>query len=207
MPRFQLDEMVVVGDRAEGLLRESPWATNVLSHATLQQLPVRNVVEALRYVPGLVFVDKDGSGHLPMAVVRGFFGGGETEYILLTVDGVPPNDVRTGLADWSRIPLAAIEKIEVLRGGGSAVYGDAALGAVVNIVTRRQKPERPFSATLEQGQYGDRRAHLTYQKRSDRHGIRLTARMDEADGFRTQASASTRSVAGSYDWETGPWRS
>jgi len=89
MPRFQLDEMVVVGDRAEGLLRESPWATNVLSHATLQQLPVRNVVEALRYVPGLVFVDKDGSGHLPMAVVRGFFGGGETEYILLTVDGVP----------------------------------------------------------------------------------------------------------------------
>lgn len=207
MPDYQLDEIVVVADRTEGLLRESPWATSVLPRTTLEQLPVRNVVEALRYVPGLTFVEKDGAGHLPMAVVRGFFGGGEAEYILLTVDGVPTNDVRTGLAEWSRIPLDSIERIEVLRGGGSAVYGDAALGAVVNIVTRRLESEKTFSAALQLGQQGDRRSNLTYQGRFDNHGFRVNATMDEADGFRTHAAASTRSVAGRYDWAPPSWRS
>ncbi|HWK88404.1 MAG TPA: TonB-dependent receptor, partial [Longimicrobium sp.] len=66
---------------------------------------------------------------------RGFYGGGEAEYVTLLVDGVPVNAPHTGVADWDLVPLAAVRSVEVLRGGASSLYGDAAIGGVVNVVT------------------------------------------------------------------------
>lgn len=51
-------------------------------------------------------MDRGGSGRLPTAVIRGFFGGGVTSYVLLTVDRVPVNDDRTGLVEWEQTPLS-----------------------------------------------------------------------------------------------------
>ena len=60
-PTYWLDEVVVVADRTQNLLRESTRATSVLTGETLQQLPAKTLGDALRYVPGLTFVEKDGS--------------------------------------------------------------------------------------------------------------------------------------------------
>ncbi len=133
---WRLDSLVVVADRYATALRNTVAATSLLTRSDLAAIPARTLAEALEAVPGLIFVEQDGSGRLPIAIARGFFGGGETSYVLLTIDGVPANDGRTGLVEWSRIPLANVERVEVLRGSASVSYGDAALGAVVNVVTR-----------------------------------------------------------------------
>ncbi len=83
-----------------------------------------------------MFLNGDGAGTPPGATVRGFYGGGEAEYVLVLVDGRPVNDVETGVVDWELVALDAVERVEVVRGGASSLWGDAAVGAVVNVVTR-----------------------------------------------------------------------
>jgi iron complex outermembrane receptor protein len=140
-----------------------------------------------------------------MAVARGFFGGGETDYVLLLVDGRPINDVRTGLAEWTQIPLATIDRIEVLRGGGSVAYGDAALGAVVNVVTRAAQQSQHASGSLQLGSWDDRAVASSIDRTlgSDRVTGGVTAA--RVEGFRSHAKAENLALSGGYTWrERGP---
>jgi outer membrane cobalamin receptor len=198
-----LDEYVVVGHRTPTVLRESVGATTVLDRSTLESLPARTLADALQYVPGLTFVSRDGTGELPMGIARGFFGGGETDYVLLTVDGVPMNDLRTGLVEWTQLSLAEVDRIEVLRGGASAAYGDAALGAVVNVITTRGAPARRLTGGFEMGDWGDRALQASVQEPlgSDRFGLGMRA--SRVDGFRSHARGTTATLAASYSGTRG----
>lgn len=128
--------VVVTAERAPAPLSTSTAAVTVLRGDALRRLPVRNLPDALRMVPGVSVIDFDGMGDDPRLTVRGFYGAGEAEYVTVLVDGAPLNAPHTGVVDWDVVPLAAIERVEVLRGGASSLYGDAAIGGVVNIVTR-----------------------------------------------------------------------
>lgn len=132
----RLDATVVVAHRIPLDLRGSTAAVSVITRADLDRTQARTLPDALRYLPGLFFTSRDGGGSLPVAMARGFFGGGENEYVLLLVDGIPVNTTRTTLVEWTSIPVAVIERIEVFRGSGSVLYGDAAIGGVINIITR-----------------------------------------------------------------------
>ncbi|MCG8606939.1 TonB-dependent receptor plug domain-containing protein, partial [bacterium] len=200
LPNFWLDEVVVVADRAQNLLHESAWATSVLTKEILEQIPAKTIGDALRYVPGLTFVEKDGSGHVPMAIVRGFFGGGETEYILLTVDGVPINDLRTGLIAWSQIPVSAIQRIEILRGGASAVYGDTALGAVINIKTRDTFSGKHGAAKIAFGQSRERSLNVANAIRLGQHRLQMRASNNRSNGFRSHSDWENNLFAGRYEF-------
>lgn len=147
----RLDPVVVTADRAEARLEASAAAVTRPSADALRQLPARTVIEALRAVPGLAVVNADGLGDAPRLVVRGFYGGGETEYMAVQLDGVPLNALGTGTVDWDLVPLVAVRAIEVVRGGASSLYGDAALGGVVNLITRS---DTPYGAWRVEG--GDR---------------------------------------------------
>ena len=197
-----LDEHVVVAHRAPTVLRQSIAATTVLDRGTLDRLPGRTLADVLRHVPGLTFVARDGAGELPMAIARGFFGGGETDYVLLTVDGTPVNDLRTGTAEWTQIPVAAIERVEVLRGGASVAYGDAALGAVVNVVTRAQVPHR-LTGELKAGSWGERALQVSLERPlgSDRLGLAATAA--GTDGWRSRERASNLGLSARYGVRPG----
>jgi outer membrane cobalamin receptor len=132
----QLDATVVVAHRTPLDVRASTAAVSVITRADLDRTQAHTLPDALRFIPGLRFTSLDGSGSLPVASARGFFGGGENEYVLLMIDGVPVNTTRTSLVEWMSIPVATIERIEVFRGGGSVLYGDAAIGGVINVITR-----------------------------------------------------------------------
>ena len=128
-PQFILEEIIVVGDRSESLLKKSTTPSGVITALELSTLPLNNLVDAISYLPGITFVNQDASGYMPMAIVRGFYGGGEAEYLLLNIDGIPANDLNTGLINWNLVSVSDIKRIEITRGGGSAIYGDLALGA------------------------------------------------------------------------------
>ena len=132
----QLDATVVVAHRIATDLRASTAAVSVITRADLERTQARMLPDALRFVPGLLFSSRDGGGSLPLVIARGFFGGGENEYVLLMVDGIPVNTTRTSLVEWTSIPVAVIERIELFRGSGSVLYGDAAIGGVINVITR-----------------------------------------------------------------------
>ncbi len=199
-PPYTLDEVVVVGDRSESLLRESTTPTDILTRQELEMIPARNLVDALHYLSGITFVAQDASGHLPMAVVRGFFGGGEAEYLLLQVDGVPVNDLRTGLINWNQIPYSEIERIEITRGGGSAMYGDLALGAVINITTRSAQPRNLLSVSGKGGQFGTRGGDLFYRTSREGRQFHLRGAAERVSGYRDHSDYRNFNAGGGFDY-------
>ena len=82
-PQFILEEIIVIGNRSESLLKKSTTPSGVMTALELSTLPLNNLVDAISYLPGITFVNQDASGYMPMAIVRGFYGGGEAEYLLL----------------------------------------------------------------------------------------------------------------------------
>jgi outer membrane receptor protein involved in Fe transport len=130
-----LKALVVTADRTPTPLGSAIAAVSRIDGARLRGLPRAGFADALRLVPGFALIDFDGLGHDPQPMVRGFYGGGEAEYVLVMVDGRPLNDLQSGLVAWELVPPLAVERIEVVRGSASALYGDAAIGGVVNVVT------------------------------------------------------------------------
>ena len=113
---------------------------------------MESVADALRAVPGLSVVANGGRG----AVTSVFPRGGESDYSLVIVDGVQANAFGGGY-DFAHLPVANIERIEVVRGPQSALYGSNAIGSVIRIVTR-QGGAPDASASLEGGGFDTFRA-------------------------------------------------
>jgi outer membrane receptor protein involved in Fe transport len=198
-----LDELVVVTHRFAVPVRESVAATSVLTRDDIARLPARSLPDVLRTLPGIVFVDRDGSGRLPMAIARGFFGGGEASYVLLTVDGVPLNDGRTGLVEWTQMPLSDIERVEVLRGSASEAYGDAALGAVVNVVTRSLDGGRAAEGGVSLGSWTGASAWGSVVEPLGPAQLRVASHYDRDDGQRAHSESSRLTSSATMRWLGG----
>ena len=180
----RLDATVVVAHRVPLDLRASTAAVSVITRADLDRTQARTLPDALRCLPGLFFTSRDGGGALPVAMARGFFGGGENEYVLLLVDGIPVNTARTTLVEWTSIPVAVIERIEVFRGSGSVLYGDAAIGGVINVITRAPTTNASRAALgLSEREARDGAVQLT-RKLGDAWGTAGTVSHTEGPGNR-----------------------
>ncbi len=101
----------------------------------------------------MVVRDVYGTGKTASVDIRGFGETGALNTFVL-VDGRRVNEIDLSGVDWTQIPLDQMERIEIVRGSGSVLYGDNAVGGVINIITK--KPEKPFSAKAEVvgGSYG-----------------------------------------------------
>lgn len=132
-----LDPVVVTAERGPTALSATPAAITRIDRATLRATPHAGATDLLRLVPGISLIDFDSQGRDPQLMVRGFYGGGESEYVVVLVNGQPLNQLQNGLVAWDALPnVSAIEAVEVVRGSASPLYGDAALGAVINVITR-----------------------------------------------------------------------
>lgn len=130
-----LDEIVVTGSRVEETLFDLPQAGSVLTREELEDKIYRTTPEALTHQPG-VTVQKTAHGH-GSPFIRGLTG----PQVVILVDGVRLNNstFRFGPNQYlNTIDPAAIERIEVVRGPGSVLYGSDALGGVINIITRKR---------------------------------------------------------------------
>jgi outer membrane receptor protein involved in Fe transport len=135
-----LEPVVVSASRIEQLLRDVPTNVTVITRDEIQQSAARTVDDLLRQIPGFSLFRRSSSlvTH-PTAQgvsLRGIGPSGVSRTLVL-LDGIPFNDPFGGWVYWSKLPLENIERIEVVRGGGSVAYGNYALGGVINVVTRR----------------------------------------------------------------------
>lgn len=137
---FHVDETVVVtGSRTEQKLSESVVPTEVVTRQQVEESGAQDAADVLETVPG-VEVERSFRG----AGVR--MQGLDSEYVLILVDGKRVIGARDGVIDLSRIPVERIERIEVVKGAASALYGSDAIGGVINIITRA--PEAPQSGEV-----------------------------------------------------------
>lgn len=194
-----LTSVVVTVERSPTPLSTSTSAVTRIPRSDLARFSRATIADLLRLAPGLVVVDFDGLGYDPQLMVRGFYGGGEAEYVVVLVDGVPQNRLETGVVAWDALPpLASIEAIEVVRGGASSLYGDAAIGGVINVITRRgQGAAAERSAArweADGGSYSSFRAGVDVGAGS----TGLGGGFDRTTGYRDHAERTLGRVRGGF---------
>ncbi len=198
----RLSAVVVTAERAPSAISSSISAVTRVSGAELARMPHVTLADVLRLAPGFSLTNFDGAGYDPVLMVRGFYGGGEAEYVVVLVNGRPVNQLHTGVVAWDALPpVASIDAIEIVRGGGSSLYGDAAVAGVINVVTRAAAAARPGDIRVDAagGSNGSARAAFDVADASLWHGVSVSGGIDRTDGYRTHASRTTgraRATAG-----------
>src|SRR5262249_15489213 len=170
-PRFTTD-IVVTPERGDTPAPLVPASTVVIDRAALVTLPAVHPSEAMSFPPGFNLIRPEFIASRPVVSSRGFFGGGEAEYVTLLVDGVRVADIESGLIDWSAIPASSIQRIEASRGPAAALYGDAAIGGIIQILTDRSSSGG--SVTASAGSYQSYLADGAYGRRASRAGFSVS---------------------------------
>ncbi len=166
-------DVEVTAYRLPTLVSETSQGVSVVTREEIEARNPSTVVQLMREIPGL-YVDQVGG---PGGVANIHIRGSDPEQVLVLVDGVRLNDPmlsRGGSYDLSSLDLVDVERIEVIRGSGSAIYGADAMGGVVNIVTRKSRePGTSASAGVEAG--GQDYARATGSIRGGSEKVRFTA--------------------------------
>lgn len=149
----QAGELVYTADLREQTVRSASTKVDIVPRETLERAPSQDMSRVLEIVPGISVKRSDGVtvNSLSIRGSSNLLGGGVGNRVLLLVDGRPMISADTGGADWSMIPLAIVERIEVAKGSYSALYGSNAMGGVINLVTLRRYPRH---LTLVKAGYG-----------------------------------------------------
>jgi len=147
------DTIIVTANRTATPVSQVGLSVTVISEAELKRMQSVSVTDALRSVPGLTSARNGGHG----AVSSVFIRGAESSHTVTLIDGVKINDPSTpaGGFDFGRLLVGNIERIEVVRGSQSVLWGSQAIGGVVNLITHQ--PKGASEARL-QGEYGYRNA-------------------------------------------------
>ena len=126
-----LDTVVVTPGRRPTTVRSTSRETYVIDGSDMRTFEAPTVADALRFVPG-VFIKANGAfGGVESVLVRG----ASSEQTLVLIDGRPAADADLGDFDFSSLAADAVERVEVVEGGASTLYGSSAVGGVINIIT------------------------------------------------------------------------
>jgi outer membrane receptor protein involved in Fe transport len=152
----RLEPVVVTVTRIEQKAGEAPASVTVLTRDDIRLSASQTVDDLLRQVPGFSLFRRSSS-LVTHPTTQGLslrgIGPSGTSRALVLVNGVPANDPFGGWVYWSKVPVESIERIEVVRGGGSSVWGNYALGGVINIITERPQ-KRTLKVTAKGGTRG-----------------------------------------------------
>jgi outer membrane cobalamin receptor len=148
------DSITVTGSAIAVPVSEQASSITVIPRGEITMRNEAQAADLLRQVPGAVVAQSGQRGEVASLFVRG----GDASYNLVLIDGVPANEMRIGgLFDFAHIPTDQLERVEVIRGPQSAVYGSYANASVVNFVTRLDDGAPQLGVVAEGGTFGTRR--------------------------------------------------
>lgn len=161
-------------------------AVSVVTGRQLAEQQIRHAGDALRGLPG-VSVSRQGS---VAAQTQVRIRGAEGNHTLVLIDGIVANQPGTGEFDFSNLPAEQIERIEVIKGAQSSLYGSGAIGGVVNIVTKRGRGPASTTVWAEAGSFKTAESGITVSGGSDRaHGL-VSYSVRNSNGFNISADGN-----------------
>ncbi len=174
------EEIIVAANRIEQSLSTVLAATTVINKEAIRQSSAQNLAGLLAGVPGMQFSPSGGQG----AQTSLFMRGTESDHTLILVDGVQMTTNSGPAGRLEFIPLDQIERIEIVRGPRSSVYGSEAIGGVINIITKPNVQEDfSGSVSLMAGTENSSNANIGLQGRVGNTALSLNASSRETDGI------------------------
>jgi len=210
----QLPPTIVTAAKRSQFLDQAVTSVAIVSDSDVARHAVTTIDEAVNKAPGVQFLN----GQVNIRGSSGYVQGVGSR-VLLLVDGVPANQGDRGGINWDVIPLEQVERAEVVKGAGSALYGSAALGGVVNVITRDIQPGFHARVRALGGAYANPPAEIwsfrdytgaqegldvTGSYGTDRARGTFTGGGWHSDGYREQDRRNHWQTAGKAQWLATP---
>ena len=202
-PEPSVEVLLITATRGERDVLEIAGDASVIDRAAIERAGVATIPDLLRRQPGL-FVTSFTTNPAGVTVeARGFNNGGSLgSSLLVLLDGRRMNEADTGNTDWALIPLDRVDRIEIVQGSASAIYGDNAVGGVINIRTRPY--DGPRATTRGRvGRYGSGGGSLDAQLGSGPVSGGVFLNGFTTDGYRDRSDYDDRNFQGDLQWAVG----
>jgi iron complex outermembrane receptor protein len=190
-----LGAVVVTATRATTTLEHMPLHASVITRDDIKKSPAQSLDQLLREVPGInlsgaPFYTTDPTGH--QTRLRGV----SNSKVLVLLDGIPIHDPFYSTTQWFKVPLSAIERVEVVRGGNSSLWGNLAVAGVINIITRKPLDS---NGQVDVSYQSMRTLNAALSKNflvGNGLSLRLSGDMLKTDGYQTTPSEFLGTVPG-----------
>jgi vitamin B12 transporter len=174
-----LDEIVVTGTRTDVAIEDSLVPAQVIDREEIERTQARSLPELLKGRAGLNITNQGGPGKLTSIFLRG----AESDHVLVLVDGIRIGSATAGLASFQDLPVDQIERIEIIRGPRSSLYGSEAIGGVIQIFTRKGSKGFEPHLRIGAGSHNLREASAGFSNRGERGWISAEGAYQQTDGI------------------------
>ncbi len=175
---YTLPEYIISATRWQQNVQTLPSSVTVLTSVDLAGANGNTLADAVEGVPGIFVKSYGGPGAVSTTSMRGM----EAEHTLVLVDGQRYNNVRDGQVDFGTFLLQNVDRVEILRGGYSSIYGADAVGGVINIITRRSEGSPSVRGEYGTGSYGMNETQLNTEFNLGIVGLQIAAQRQAGKG-------------------------
>lgn len=205
--------VVVTASRQAQDVMELPVSMSVIGPRKIHDRAAVNLIEVMKFEPGISSV----RGQLNIRGTSGYtLGVGDRS--LLLIDGVPVLGSGAGNITWTMVPISEIDHVEIIRSGGSALYGSSALGGVVNILTKNAPTKAETRFRLKSGMYSEPKykqwqwrsqpglfnyLDLTHSRPIGKHSAWVRFHKAKSDGYKRQGWTDANNITGKVKFNFG----
>ncbi|ALN62856.1 tonB-dependent vitamin B12 receptor [Lysobacter antibioticus] len=195
-PAVDLDQVVVTASRTAQTQDATLAAVTVIDRAQIERLQPSSLPELLRGTPGASLANNGGPGKATSLFLRG----SESDHVLVLIDGVKIGSATSGGASLQDIPVEQIERVEIVRGPFSSLYGSEAIGGVIQIFTRRPQGAFVPSFSASIGSYATHRATAGVAGKGERGWYSINAAHEDTDGINACRGKPSPGGAGCFTY-------
>jgi len=196
---MDLDTIVITSNRSEQQQYEVTGNVTVITKEDIQNSNAQNVADVLSQALG-VFVSESGTVKSRTIDIRGF-GDTASRNVLVLVNGRRINSVDISGPELMQVPIGAVERVEIIRGGGSVLYGDNAVGGVVNIITKKGEGDLSGKTGFTYGSYDQRGNDLELSGAHKGIGYYVYSNYADNRGYRDNSDLLTRDFNGRLSFD------
>lgn len=194
-----LEVMVVTGTRTERILSSLPLPMTIITSEEIAKTGVTRLNEILNEQTGIILIpDESGFEGIQMQ-------GLDSAYTMVLIDGVPLVGRSAGVLDLSRVSVGNIERIEIVKGASSALYGSEAMGGVINVITKKPKKDM-FSGSLSYryASFNTNDANANLLWKNKKFSANLFTNYYSSDGYDLDKSTPLKNLEKFYNYTIQP---
>jgi len=198
-PRTEVREQILVtANRLEDSPQRVGSSVTVITAEEIESKRKNSVAELLRTVPGVEVVRGGGPGQVTSVFIRG----GNSSHTLVLLDGVRLNSTTTGAFDFANLSADAIERIEIVRGPQSTLYGSEAVAGVISLFSKSGREGLHFSGLAEAGELGSSRFRARVDGGTERFDYSVSVSDEQTDGVSSARERAGNTEDDPYDVTT-----
>jgi len=180
------DTLVVTANRFQQPVNTVLASTSIVTREDIDRWQSKSLIDIVRRLPGVDVAQNGGIGQSSYIYIRG----SEARHTLVLIDGIPlAKSGITGISDFGQIPVALIQRVELIRGPRSAVYGADAIGGVINVITQNTTPGGTLQVGMGSNHFQQYEGSVRQQVGDDTL-LTLAGAFQDTKGFNVKPSSS-----------------